>query len=79
MVYIDSYIFNKIDYMWFNSTVGKFQGYTRHGIYNAELLNNDTALLQREQADVDAFCKHNAQIYYKSIIDKSGKPCFFFL
>lgn len=73
MVYIDSYIFNKIEFIWYNSTVGKFQGYTQLGIHNAELWNNDTAKLQSERADVDNFCKHNAEIYYRNIIDKSGK------
>ncbi|KAF5891099.1 MHC class II beta chain, partial [Clarias magur] len=74
MVHIDDYIFNKVRYIWFNSTVGKYQGYTEHGIYNAELWNNDTALLQRERVDVDNFCKHNAQNYYTAIIDKTVKP-----
>ncbi|TTQ23530.1 DLA class II histocompatibility antigen, DR-1 beta chain [Bagarius yarrelli] len=74
MVVVDSLIFNKVEYIWFNSTVGKFQGYTRHGIYNAELVNNDTAILQQEQAEVENFCKHNAQIYYPAIIDKSVEP-----
>ncbi|GAA6085353.1 H-2 class II histocompatibility antigen, I-E beta chain-like [Tachysurus ichikawai] len=74
MVYIDSYIFNKIEFIWYNSTVGKFQGYTQLGIHNAELWNNDTAKLQSERADVDNFCKHNAEIYYRNIIDKSVQP-----
>ncbi|KAK3565881.1 hypothetical protein QTP86_019641 [Hemibagrus guttatus] len=74
MVYIDSYIFNKVRYKWFNNTVGKFQGYTPHGIYNAELWNNDTALLQQERAEVDNVCKHNAQLYYPAMIDKSVQP-----
>ncbi|XP_058246343.1 DLA class II histocompatibility antigen, DR-1 beta chain-like [Hemibagrus wyckioides] len=73
MVYIDSYIFNKVRYKWFNSTVGKFQGYTAHGIYNAELANNDTAYMQGERADLDT-CKHNAQINYPAITDKSVQP-----
>lgn len=78
MVYIDDYIFNKVRYIWFNSTVGKFQGYTPHGIYNAERWNNDTAILQGERAGLDNFCKHNAEISYQAIIDKTGKPCILF-
>ncbi|KAI4896301.1 hypothetical protein NFI96_023573 [Prochilodus magdalenae] len=74
MVYIDSYFFNKIEFMKYNSTVGQFVGYTELGIRNAERLNKDAAFLQREQADVDAFCKHNAELYYQSIRDKSVPP-----
>uniref|UniRef100_A0AAY5EN93 Major histocompatibility complex class II DHB n=1 Tax=Electrophorus electricus TaxID=8005 RepID=A0AAY5EN93_ELEEL len=74
MVYIDSYIFNKIEWIRFNSTVGKYVGYTKFGIYNAELWNNDTAFVQQEQNDVEAFCKHNAEIYYSQIMDKTVEP-----
>ncbi|XP_053359934.1 DLA class II histocompatibility antigen, DR-1 beta chain-like [Clarias gariepinus] len=74
MVYIQSCIFNKIRYRWFNSTVGKYQGYTQHGIFNAERFNNDTAFMQRKRADVNDFCKHNAKNRYSAIIGKSVEP-----
>ncbi|KAL6456310.1 hypothetical protein MHYP_G00348530 [Metynnis hypsauchen] len=74
MVYIDSYIFNKIEFIRFNSTVGKYVGFTEFGIKNADRWNSDTAFLQPEQGGVDTFCKHNAEIYYPHIIDKSVPP-----
>ncbi|KAM9475044.1 DLA class II histocompatibility antigen, DR-1 beta chain-like [Clarias gariepinus] len=74
MVYIDSLIFNKVEYVWFNSTVTKFQGYTQYGIHNAERFNNNTSSLQGERDDVDNFCKRNAQISYITILDKSVEP-----
>ncbi|KAF5884935.1 MHC class II beta chain, partial [Clarias magur] len=74
MVYVDTYIFNKIRYWWYNSTVGRFQGYTHLGIYNAERFNNDTVVLERVRNDMDGFCKHNAQLYYTAINDKSVEP-----
>ncbi|XP_060786989.1 H-2 class II histocompatibility antigen, E-S beta chain-like [Neoarius graeffei] len=74
MEYILSYTFNKIKYMEFNSTVGKFVGYTAHGIYNAERANNDAAYLQTWKAELDRYCKHNAQIYYSIILSKAVEP-----
>ncbi|XP_060787127.1 DLA class II histocompatibility antigen, DR-1 beta chain-like [Neoarius graeffei] len=74
MELIESYIFNKIKYMEYNSTVGKFVGYTQIGIKNAERFNNDTALLQARKAAVDGVCKHNAQIYYSNILSKAVEP-----
>jgi len=72
MVFIDNYIFNKDVYIQFNSTVGKFVGYTEHGVYNAKLFNNPTQL-QLERAQLETFCKHNAEIYQQTMTDKSGK------
>ncbi|KAK1787105.1 hypothetical protein P4O66_017482, partial [Electrophorus voltai] len=74
MVLIDSYIFNKIEWIRFNSTVGKYVGYTKFGIYNAERWNNNTAHLQEERTNLDAFCKYNAEIYYPRIMDKTVEP-----
>lgn len=73
MVYIDNYIFNKDVHIQFNSTVGEYVGYTAHGVYNAELWNKDTNLLQQERAQVDSYCKHNAEIRQSAIADKTGE------
>ncbi|XP_051525886.1 H-2 class II histocompatibility antigen, E-S beta chain-like [Myxocyprinus asiaticus] len=62
MVYIDAYFFNKIIDVQFNSTVGKFVGYTDRGVRTAENWNNNPDILQQERAEVDRYCKYNAQI-----------------
>ncbi|XP_060786988.1 class II histocompatibility antigen, B-L beta chain-like [Neoarius graeffei] len=74
MEFILSYTFNKIKYIEFNSTLGKYVGYTAHGIYNAERFNNDTAMLQARKAAVESFCKPNAQIYYSAVLSKAVEP-----
>uniref|UniRef100_A0AAY5EPL9 Ig-like domain-containing protein n=1 Tax=Electrophorus electricus TaxID=8005 RepID=A0AAY5EPL9_ELEEL len=78
MVLIDSYIFNKIEWIRFNSTVGKYVGYTKFGIYNAERWNNNTAHLQEERTNLDAFCKYNAEIYrccvYAYVFNSAVEP-----
>ncbi|KTG39621.1 hypothetical protein cypCar_00034708 [Cyprinus carpio] len=73
MVFVDNYIFNKDVHIQFNSTVGEFVGYTALGVHNAELWNKDTTGLQQERAQVDSFCKHNAQIRQSAIADKTGE------
>uniref|UniRef100_A0A673L4Q0 H-2 class II histocompatibility antigen, I-E beta chain-like n=1 Tax=Sinocyclocheilus rhinocerous TaxID=307959 RepID=A0A673L4Q0_9TELE len=72
MVFVDNYIFNKDVYIQFNSTVGEYVGYTAHGVYNADLWNKDTNILQQERAEVDRYCKHNAELYQSAIADKTG-------
>ncbi|RXN31740.1 MHC class II beta [Labeo rohita] len=74
MVLVDRYIFNKDVFIEFNSTVGEFVGYTAHGVYNAELLNKDTNYLQQERAEVERYCKHNAELYQSAIADKTVPP-----
>ncbi|XP_067269415.1 H-2 class II histocompatibility antigen, E-S beta chain-like [Pseudorasbora parva] len=74
MVYTDSYYFNKYLLTQFNSTLGKFVGFSEYGMRNAEFWNNNTNFLQREKASVDTYCKYNAQIYDSIIHDKAVKP-----
>ncbi|XP_056152763.1 H-2 class II histocompatibility antigen, E-S beta chain-like [Lampris incognitus] len=72
--YIYSLYFNKIEFMRFNSTVGKYVGYDKFGIYNAERWNNDPAEMARRRADKERYCKHNIEIEYRKILDKTAEP-----
>uniref|UniRef100_A0A673L3M0 H-2 class II histocompatibility antigen, I-E beta chain-like n=1 Tax=Sinocyclocheilus rhinocerous TaxID=307959 RepID=A0A673L3M0_9TELE len=65
MVFVDNYIFNKDVYIQFNSTVGEYVGYTAHGVYNADLWNKDTNILQQERAEVDRYL----HLAYVTVID----------
>ncbi|XP_056152754.1 AT-rich interactive domain-containing protein 5B-like [Lampris incognitus] len=71
--FIYSKYFNKIEVNRFNSTVGKFVGYTEFGIYNAELFNNDPAVLARWRAQKERVCKPNIEIEYRKTLDKTGE------
>nr|ADK38663.1 MHC class II beta chain [Leiocassis longirostris] len=68
------YIFNKIKYLEFNSTLGKFVGYTELGISNADRLNKDPAALQARKAQAEAGCKNNVGIYYSGVLSKTVEP-----
>uniref|UniRef100_A0A673ZT69 H-2 class II histocompatibility antigen, I-E beta chain-like n=1 Tax=Salmo trutta TaxID=8032 RepID=A0A673ZT69_SALTR len=71
---IDSYVFNQAEYIRFNSTVGKYVGYTEHGVYNAEAWNSDAGILAQELGELERFCKHNADLHYSAILDKTVAP-----
>ncbi|KAI4881964.1 hypothetical protein NFI96_029692 [Prochilodus magdalenae] len=66
--------FNKDPYARFNSTVGKFVGYTKYGVHNAEIWNNDPAILQKWRGELDRYCKPNLQIDFSTVLSKSVKP-----
>ncbi len=72
IVFLDGYYFNKYLYVQFNSTVGKFVGFTEFGVKAAENWNKDPAILQQFRAEVDRFCKPNAELYKTAIHDKAG-------
>lgn len=74
MEFVLGLYFNKWMFVQFNSTVGKFVGYTEQGVRNAEYFNKDPAYLQQMRAQVDMFCKHNAEIYGSALFDKAVVP-----
>ncbi|KAK2915749.1 hypothetical protein Q8A67_000123 [Cirrhinus molitorella] len=74
MVYLESHSFNKDVFLQFNSTLGKYVGFTEFGVKQAENWNNDQAIIQQQKAEVDRLCKHNAQIDDSSVTYKTVKP-----
>ncbi|KAF5881397.1 MHC class II beta chain, partial [Clarias magur] len=71
MEYIEDYIYNKIMYLQFNSTLGEFVGYTEHGVKNAERMNKNTADQAARKAQVDTYFKHNVKLYQDLIFDET--------
>ncbi|XP_017323245.1 HLA class II histocompatibility antigen, DR beta 4 chain [Ictalurus punctatus] len=74
MELIVSYIINKVNYLEYNSTLGKYVGYTELGIKNADRFNKDPAELQAQKASLDSFCKNNVGGYYNAILSKTVEP-----
>uniref|UniRef100_A0A8C9S1R7 Ig-like domain-containing protein n=1 Tax=Scleropages formosus TaxID=113540 RepID=A0A8C9S1R7_SCLFO len=69
--FIDRYIFNKVEYARYNSTLNKYVGYTEHGIYNAEIWNQD-GINDQEHTNLDGYCRPNAEVEDYSVL--SVKP-----
>ncbi|KAK2915747.1 hypothetical protein Q8A67_000121 [Cirrhinus molitorella] len=74
MVLLHSYSFNKNVDVQYNSTLGKFVGFSEEGVKWADYWNKDKAIMQKLKAAVDIFCRYNAQLYDSTITDKSVKP-----
>uniref|UniRef100_A0A667XML7 Ig-like domain-containing protein n=1 Tax=Myripristis murdjan TaxID=586833 RepID=A0A667XML7_9TELE len=66
--------YNKVEYVKFSSSVGKFVGYNKHGIYTAERANNNTAQLAGWRAQKESICKPNIEGYYSGILSKKVEP-----
>ena len=76
MEFINTKYFNKQPVVQFNSTVGKFVGFTELGVRNAERWNSGPDL-QRMRSVLDIYCKPNLHLDYSYILDKAGKRCIY--
>ncbi|XP_065326061.1 H-2 class II histocompatibility antigen, E-S beta chain-like [Pelmatolapia mariae] len=72
--YIRSYYYNRIEYVRFDSSVGKFVGYTEYGVREADQWNNDPGQLAFMRAQKETYCKQNVDFWYQSVLTKSVKP-----
>ncbi|XP_066499497.1 H-2 class II histocompatibility antigen, E-S beta chain-like isoform X1 [Hoplias malabaricus] len=67
---IDTFYFNKGLWVQFNSTVGKFVGFTEYGVRTAE--NWNSLHLEQERAGLERYCKGNIPILTSTILDKTA-------
>ncbi|CAI5657280.1 unnamed protein product [Oreochromis niloticus] len=72
--YIRSYYYNMIEYVRFDSSVGKFVGYTEYGVKEAEYFNNDPGQLAAMRAQKETYCQENVDFWYQSVLTNSVKP-----
>nr|AYN72201.1 MHC class II antigen beta chain [Oreochromis niloticus] len=72
--FITSYYYNKIEYARFISSVGKYVGFTKFGVYNADIWNKDPAILAKWRAEKERYCQPTIGIDYNNVPSKSAKP-----
>ncbi|XP_005755650.1 H-2 class II histocompatibility antigen, E-S beta chain-like, partial [Pundamilia nyererei] len=70
---ITSWYYNKIEVNRFSSSLGKFVGYTKYGVYNAEYWNSG-AFLNTMRAEKERYCLHNIGVWNSNILSKSAPP-----
>ncbi|XP_057555494.1 boLa class II histocompatibility antigen, DQB*0101 beta chain-like [Hippopotamus amphibius kiboko] len=59
---VDRYIYNREEYVRFDSDVGEFQAVTPLGRPSAKYWNSQKDILERKRAETDTVCKHNYQL-----------------
>ncbi|KAM9335287.1 H-2 class II histocompatibility antigen, E-S beta chain-like [Symphorus nematophorus] len=72
--YINSYYYNKLEFIRFSSSVGKYVGYTELGVQNAEKWNKNPSFLAQARAQRGRYCQNNIGIDYQAALSKSAKP-----
>lgn len=71
--YSRSLYYNKLMYARFSSNVGKFEGYTKYGIFQADYRNNQSSILEQMRFEKERYCQPNIKIDYDNILSKSGE------
>nr|AYN72188.1 MHC class II antigen beta chain [Oreochromis niloticus] len=72
--FILSYYYNTMEYLRFDSSVGKYVGYTDLGVKNADRLNKDQGHLATMRAQKETYCQYNIGGWNSNILSKSAKP-----
>nr|BAD13372.1 major histocompatibility complex (MHC) class IIb chain [Paralichthys olivaceus] len=65
--FTESYYYNKLEYIRFSSSVGKFVGYTEHGIKNAERWNNGPEVIS-SRGEKERYCLNNVGVDVESAL-----------
>nr|APD68813.1 MHC class II antigen beta chain [Trachinotus ovatus] len=73
ITYIQSYYYNKLEFLRFDSSVGRFVGYTELGVKNAERLNSGPEVVQSRN-EKERYCLNHVGPFYKAVLTKSAEP-----
>ncbi|KAK1138180.1 class II histocompatibility antigen, B-L beta chain-like [Acipenser oxyrinchus oxyrinchus] len=74
MMYSRRYVFNKQEFIHYDTKIQKYVGNTACGVKNAEEWNKDKARLAGLLGEVDQYCKYNINLYKPGTIDYKEKP-----
>lgn len=71
--YIMRCIFDREEFMRFDSTVGEFRALTAMGRPWAESWNSQKDYMERRRAEVDTVCKHNYELNQAFTVKRQGE------
>ncbi|RXM90883.1 DLA class II histocompatibility antigen, DR-1 beta chain, partial [Acipenser ruthenus] len=74
MVYSWSYVFNKQEYVHYDTKIKKYVGKTACGVKTAETWNKDKDRMAGLLASVDRYCKYNMGLYLSFATDRKIPP-----
>nr|AAB00094.1 MHC class II beta [Lonchura striata acuticauda] len=70
---VDRYIYNRLQFVMFDSDVGEHVGFTL-GEKWAQGLNSDPELMEERRGGVDTYCRHNYQVDAPFSVDRRVPP-----
>ncbi|NWZ17385.1 HB2J protein, partial [Agelaius phoeniceus] len=70
--FVERHIYNRDQYLMFDSDVGHFVGFTTLGERNAKRWNSDPAIMEDRRTAVDR-CRHNYEVICPFIVERRGE------
>ncbi|XP_066427300.1 class II histocompatibility antigen, B-L beta chain-like [Molothrus aeneus] len=72
--FVERLIYNRLQYVMFDSDVGHFVGFTPFGERNAKRVNSDPAIMENRRASVDTYCRHNYEVFRPFSVERRVPP-----
>ncbi|XP_030580602.1 H-2 class II histocompatibility antigen, E-S beta chain-like [Archocentrus centrarchus] len=72
--FIRSYYYNMMEVVRFDSSVGKYVGFTEFGVKQEEAWNKDQGQLAAMRAQKETYCKQHVDVYSNTALTKSVQP-----
>nr|XP_011727359.1 HLA class II histocompatibility antigen, DP beta 1 chain-like [Macaca nemestrina] len=71
--YLDRYIYNREEFVRFDSDVGEYRAVTELGRPDAEYWNSQKDVLEEKRAVVDRVCRHNYELDEAVTLQRRGE------
>ncbi|XP_069737500.1 class II histocompatibility antigen, B-L beta chain-like isoform X3 [Phaenicophaeus curvirostris] len=71
---VQRYIYNREQFVHFDSDVGVYVADTPLGEHDAKYFNSQEDILETMRAEVDRFCRHNYEVYSSFTVDRRVQP-----
>ncbi|XP_032533028.1 class II histocompatibility antigen, B-L beta chain-like isoform X4 [Chiroxiphia lanceolata] len=72
--FVERYIYNREQYVHFDSDVGVYVGDTPYGEIQARYRNSKPEILEYKRAQVDRYCRHNYELDAPFIVERRVPP-----
>ncbi|NXV69492.1 2B17 protein, partial [Molothrus ater] len=71
--FVETHIYNRLQFLMFDSDVGHYVGFTAAGERWAKGWNSDPAKMEDRRAQVDTVCRHNYPIVAPFSVERRGE------
>ncbi|KAM6185077.1 HLA class II histocompatibility antigen, DP beta 1 chain [Rhynchocyon petersi] len=72
--FVERYIYNREEFVRFDSAVGEFRAVTEVGRRTAEYWNSQLAILEQKRAAVETLCRHNHELHEGFTLKRRVQP-----
>jgi major histocompatibility complex class II len=70
---VERYIYNREEFVRFDSDVGEYRAVTELGRRSAEYWNGQKDVLEQKRAEVDTYCRHNYGVGESFTVQRRGE------